>query len=228
MIPCGLVLHRRMGTAVLVYGLLAASAAIWALLAGRNPLWLPTRDAWLGEWVPSVAARTVLSLMLGVTVALLAVRGTRVLVQRTAWAKRLHVELRAMVGPLTGAAIAFFALTSGVVEELFFRGAMQPAFGVVLTSLLFGAVHVGPTRAFLPWTLWAAVMGAVFGALYAMTGSLLGPVAAHVLINYENMHYLVAYDPHPVARERRITPEAPTLVGAPVRTGGRPTPSRER
>ncbi len=217
-----------MGTAVLVYGLLAASGTLWALLAGRSPLWLASEDAWLGAWLPSTLARTVLSLLLGVTVALIAVRGTRVLVQRTAWAKSLHIELRGMVGPLSGAAIAFFALTSGVVEELFFRGAMQPAFGLLLTSLVFGAVHVGPTRAFLPWTLWAAIMGAVFGLLYALTGSLLGPIAAHVLINYENMHYLVSYDPVTVARERRITPEAPTLVGAPVRTGGRPTPTRER
>lgn len=217
-----------MGTAVLVYGLLAASGTLWALLAGRSPLWMRGEDAWLGAWLPSTLARTVLSLLLGVTVALIAVRGTRVLVQRTAWAKRLHIELRGMVGPLSGAAIAFFAMTSGVVEELFFRGAMQPAFGLLLTSLVFGAVHVGPTRAFLPWTLWAAIMGAVFGLLYALTGSLLGPIAAHVLINYENMHYLVSYDPVTVARERRITPEAPTLVGAPVRTGGRPTPTRER
>ena len=217
-----------MGTAVLVYGLLAASGTLWALLAGRSPLWLGSEEAWLGAWLPSALARTVLSLLLGVSVALMAVRGTRVLVQRTAWAKHLHIELRGMVGPLSGAAIAFFALTSGVVEELFFRGAMQPAFGLVLTSLVFGAVHVGPTRAFLPWTLWAAIMGGVFGLLYALTGSLLGPIAAHVLINYENMHYLVSYDPVTVARERRITPEAPTLVGAPVRTGGRPTPNRER
>ena len=42
------------------------------------------------------------------------------------------------------------------------------------------------------------------------------------------MRYLVAYDPNTVAREQRITPEAPTLVGAPVRTSGRPTPNRER
>lgn len=217
-----------MGTAVLVYGLLAASGVLWAILAGRSPLWLGAEDAWLGGWLPSALARTGLSLVLGLGVALLAVRGTRILVQRTAWAKRLHIELRGMVGPLTGAAIAFFALTSGVVEELFFRGAMQPAFGVALTSLVFGAVHVGPTRAFLPWTAWAAVMGAIFGLLYALTGSLVGPIAAHVLINYENMHYLVAYDPVTVARERRITPEAPTLVGAPVRTSGRPTPNRER
>jgi hypothetical protein len=76
-----------MGTAVLVYGLLAASGTLWALLAGRSPLWLETEEAWLGTWLPSPLVRSVLSLLLGVSVALMAVRGTRVLVQRTAWAK---------------------------------------------------------------------------------------------------------------------------------------------
>ena len=33
-----------MGTAVLVYGLLAASGILWALLAGRSPLWLRAED----------------------------------------------------------------------------------------------------------------------------------------------------------------------------------------
>jgi hypothetical protein len=218
-----------MGTAVLVYGLLAASGTLWALLAGRSPLWLRGRGRLAGRLAPEHAGPHR-------PVALAGrdrgphggARDARVGATHRLGEERLHIELRGMVGPLSGAAIAFFALTSGVVEELFFRGAMQPAFGLLLTSLVFGAVHVGPTRAFLPWTLWAAIMGAVFGLLYALTGSLLGPIAAHVLINYENMHYLVSYDPVTVARERRITPEAPTLVGAPVRTGGRPTPTRER
>jgi membrane protease YdiL (CAAX protease family) len=154
-----------------------------------------------------------------------AIRTTKVLVRRTRWAERLHIELRGLVGPLSGARIAFFAVTSGVSEELFFRGAMQPLVGLWLAALVFGAVHIGPNKAFLPWTLWAALMGLLFGVLFQATGSLVGPVVAHVLINYENLHYLVSYDPVTIARERRITPEAPTLVGARVRTSGRSTPA---
>ena len=66
-------------------------------------------------------------------------------------------------------------------------------------------------------------MGLIFGGLYLLTGSLLGPVVAHAFINYENMHFLVSFDPVTGPRERRHTPEAPGLVGARVRSSGRAT-----
>ena len=217
-----------MGAAVVVYGLLTAAALLLTGLRGRSPLSLPTDEAWLAGAIPALTMRTALSLAIGLGLGACAVRATKLLVTRTRWAMRLHVELRAMVGPLSGARIAFFAVTSGVTEEIFFRGALQPLAGVWLTSALFGAVHVGPNRTFLPWTLWAAFMGLLFGLSYQLTGSLLGPVVAHIVVNYANLHYLVSYDPVTVARERRITPEAPTLVGARVRTSGRSTPAEPR
>ncbi|MCB9627243.1 MAG: CPBP family intramembrane metalloprotease [Sandaracinaceae bacterium] len=213
-----------MGAAVVVYSLLAAVALAWTLLRRQSPLSLSADAAWLSGALP-LPTRVAVSAVLGLALGLVAVRGTKELVRRTRWAERLHIELRARVGPLTGARIAFFALMSGVSEELFFRGALQPLVGIWLTSLVFGAVHIGPTRAFVPWTLWAAVMGLLFGTVYQATGSLAGPVLAHVLINYENLHYLVSYDPVTVARERRITPESPSLVGPRVRTSGRSTPA---
>jgi hypothetical protein len=214
-----------MGAAVVVYGLLATAALLWTLLRGDSPMSLSTDAAWLGAAVPDASVRALISSALGLTLGLAAIRATKELVRRARWAERLHIELRSLVGPLSGARIAFFALTSGLSEELFFRGAMQPVLGLWLASLVFGAVHIGPTKAFLPWTLWAALMGLLFGVLFAATGSLAGPVIAHVLINYENLHYLVSYDPVTIARERRVTPEAPTLVGARVRTSGRSTPA---
>lgn len=38
-------------------------------------------------------------------------------------------------------AVFLLGLTAGVAEELIFRGAMLPRFGILLTSLLFAAVH---------------------------------------------------------------------------------------
>ncbi len=53
------------------------------------------------------------------------------------------------------------AVAAGVGEELLFRGALQPAFGLVLTSALFAAVHVnfGYTPAFLFIFVLAIVLG---------------------------------------------------------------------
>ena len=72
---------------------------------------------------------------------------------------------------------------SGVGEEAFFRGALQPVLGLVATSILFGALHVGPDRRYLAWTLWAVGAGFLFGFLYEWTGGLLAPMTAHVLHN---------------------------------------------
>ena len=214
-------LARRVGVAVVVYGLLATSAVLWSALGGRSPVAQSPETTLLGDLVPSPFARAFISIALGVAIAVGTVALTRTLVARTRWAHRLHVELRAIIGPLDARHIAFFAVSSGIAEELFFRGALQPAVGLTLASLVFGAVHIGPSRAFIPWTLWATAAGFVFGILYDVTGSLAGPIVAHVLVNYENMHFLVAVDPAPV-RERKYTPDAPGLVGAPTRSAGRP------
>jgi membrane protease YdiL (CAAX protease family) len=79
--------------------------------------------------------------------------------------------------------LVLVSVFSGVGEETFFRGALQPELGIVFTSLLFGALHFFPDRGFLVWMLWAVGAGFLFGFLYEWTGGLLAPVAAHVLHN---------------------------------------------
>jgi membrane protease YdiL (CAAX protease family) len=64
-------------------------------------------------------------------------------------------------------------------EETFFCGAIQQEFGLVVASLVFGLVHVGPDRRYLVWTVWAVLAGFMFGALYEVTGGLLAPILAH-------------------------------------------------
>lgn len=210
---------RRIRLAVVFYGLLALAAVSWGIFRGRPNLYHHP-EAWLPLGFPK---STLLALALGLGVALAVVAGTRVLVRRTRWARNLHVEFRALLGPLSSMEIAVFALASGVAEEVFFRGALQPDLGLVITSVIFGLVHFLPRM--WPWTLWALVMGFVFGALYALTGELLAPVLAHVLINYENLHFINAYDPSPPAssedRARRREPSEPDLVSGRLRSGGR-------
>jgi membrane protease YdiL (CAAX protease family) len=56
---------------------------------------------------------------------------------------------------------------------------VQQEFGLVVASLVFGLVHVGPDRRYLVWTAWAVLAGFLFGALYEVTGGLLAPILAH-------------------------------------------------
>lgn len=210
---------RRIRLAVVVYGLLSLAAVLWGIMAGRVDLYHHP-EPWV-EW--SFPRGTLVSIVLGVGVALAVIGATRVLVRRTEWARRMHLEFRSILGPLRPSEIAVFALASGIAEELFFRGAMQPGLGLVVSSVAFGLVHFLPRM--WPWTVWAVVMGFVFGALYALTGELLAPVVAHVVINYENLHFIEAYDPMPPAgaqdRSRRREPSEPDLVSTRLRQGGR-------
>jgi len=204
------VTRRRIRLALVVYGALALLALVWGWLRGDANLYHHPAPWWdLG-----FPAATLVSLGAGLAVAAAVIVATRVLVRRARWARDLHTGFRELLGPLSGAEIAVFALTSGIAEEMFFRGAMQPALGLWATSVIFGLMHVGPIRKFWAWTLWAAVMGLVFGAIHEATGDLLGPVVAHILINYENLHFIERYDPHPREGGDRRTPSEPRLVSS--------------
>ena len=77
--------------------------------------------------------------------------------------------------------------------ELWHPSSARQMLGLWLTSLIFGAVHVGPKRVFLAWSLWAFVMGVLLGAIFELTGVLWGSVLAHVWINQRNMRFIHRY-----------------------------------
>jgi membrane protease YdiL (CAAX protease family) len=136
------------------------------------------------------------SLGLGLGLATLVLASTGVLMRR----RMLHwfaVEVRTILGPVDRRTALALGLLSGVGEEVFFRGAMQPAAGLVVTSLVFGLMHVGPDRRYLVWTAFAVVMGFLLGAIQVVTGSLFGPLVAHVLINVVNLRRIGRIEPPP-------------------------------
>lgn len=81
------------------------------------------------------------------------------------------------------------ALMSGIAEEAFFRGVMQPAWGLGLTCLVFGALHTG-NRRLLVMGPWAALAGLVLGWLYVASGTLWCPMLCHAANNLASMLYL--------------------------------------
>lgn len=172
-----------------VYLPLTLIALVWAWLGDDRLAW-ELDAAWM---TGPYAARLLVSLTLGLALGVVVVAITRRLVARMKWARELHRELGAIVGELSPREITWVALLSGFAEELFFRGAMQPVLGLWLTSLIFGAVHVGPKRVFVVWSLWAFVMGVLLGAIFELTGVLWGAVLAHVWINQRNMRFIKGY-----------------------------------
>lgn len=168
---------------VLFYGAMGIAAVLWRVGGYGESIWRPTAaEPALGPWA---------ALLWGAAVGLVVVAGSWLFTERSAAGARLA---RAMAEPLRGLSVPdalLLAAASGFAEELFFRGALQPRVGLVVASVLFGALHFAPRRELWPWTLFAVVMGFVLGGLYERTGSLLAPVAAHTVVNGINLPLLV-------------------------------------
>jgi membrane protease YdiL (CAAX protease family) len=128
---------------------------------------------------------------IGFGIGLAVVAATRLATKHFEWARELHSSFRDLLGPLSGKEILILALASSIGEELLFRGALQPWFGVWIQGGVFALLHIGPGRRFIPWTISALVLGVGFGWLAAWTGNLGGPIAAHFAINFLNLRYIV-------------------------------------
>jgi membrane protease YdiL (CAAX protease family) len=78
---------------------------------------------------------------------------------------------------------------------LLFRGLFQPWIGLWPQAILFGLLHQLPGPSRWIWVSWAFLVGLALGALFELTGSLLGPLAAHALVNGVNLSFLKNHDP---------------------------------
>lgn len=102
-------------------------------------------------------------------------------------ARKLETELAELLGPLRNSEVVGLALLSGFAEELFFRGAMQGAWGWFPATVLFALLHAGPGTSFRIWTMFAAIAGLTLAGLMIWRGNLLAPVVSHVLVNGINL-----------------------------------------
>lgn len=105
-------------------------------------------------------------------------------------ARRLETELGELLGRLRTSEVLGLALLSGFAEELFFRGAVQGAWGWFPATVLFALLHAGPGSTFRVWTAFAAIAGLTLAALMIWRGNLLAPTVAHALVNGINLDRL--------------------------------------
>lgn len=181
------------GLAIAFYGIMVAVA--WIL----GVVWLDLdllvwHEGW---WDTSLWLDAVLGVGLGIATVV----GSRILEHTTEWARVLSEEFHKILGNLSPPQVLVFAVTSGIAEEVFFRGFLQQALsdvlftnhwiGLVVASVVFGLIHIGPDRKkFLPWTIMAVVLGFLFGLLYMYTGNIVGPVVGHFTINFFNLLHI--------------------------------------
>lgn len=94
---------------------------------------------------------------------------------------------------LTPWRIAILAVAAGISEELLFRGLLQNwiagfapvAAAIVLSNMVFGLLHMRT----LLYAVIAGLVGVYLGVLYAATGNLLAPIAAHALYDAVALEY---------------------------------------
>jgi membrane protease YdiL (CAAX protease family) len=155
--------------ALLGLGMIAA-AWVWAgLVLGHD----------LGDWFPAGqwAADMLWGGLIGAVFALAAWR----LLDDVPSLKRVEESfyLTLDMPALRFGHAALFGLLAGVPEEILFRGALQPAVGVVIASLVFGGLHALN----LAYFVYATGAGLLLGGLAIWREGLWAPIAAHTMID---------------------------------------------
>ena len=103
----------------------------------------------------------------------------------------IHRFLRPHLGGLSMIEIILLSLFSAMGEEFFFRGFLQTSIGWIGASLIFGLIHLGPTKEFFPWTLFALSVGLLLGYIKETSLSLTAPILIHFLVNWGNITFIV-------------------------------------
>lgn len=167
---------------LVVYGIVAVVALSVLAYLRESPFAHPA------PWVSLPEGRgTALSLVLGLVFAAVVVASTGVLLARFDWAKSVVHELGPFAVGLTGRQLVALLGVAGLAEELVFRALFTPTLGVFVSSALFGLVHQMGGKGRWYWMVWAFAVGLGLSSLYALTGSLLGPLLAHAVINGVNV-----------------------------------------
>lgn len=150
--------------------LMLIGGIVWAALAGQNlpDAWFP-RDCWARDMLIGAGV--------GVVFTGLAARVFSS-VPSLRRVERLIVTALDMHAMRPHHAL-IFGLLAGIPEEILFRGAMQPAWGLWLTAVTFGSLHAMSVAYFL----YATLAGVMLGALALWRDGLWAPITAHTLID---------------------------------------------
>jgi membrane protease YdiL (CAAX protease family) len=175
-------------TVATFYGAVVLVGFFWhGVGQDSNDIWRvdPEQDLATLLWTPAV----------GIVAGVLTVQGFRALQGRMAWLVELHREFSSIFGRPTNRELLLLAGASALGEEILFRGAMLDAWGLWISSLVFALLHIPPRASLWPWTVSAFIMGLGFGLMTMLTGNLGAAVAAHFVINLQNLVYITRNRP---------------------------------
>ena len=171
-----------MRMALRFYGIMAVAACVLSwLVQGRLPFYIGEPPS-----IASVIRWAVVGALTGLSVVII----SHLVRDAFSWAKTLFDWFSELLGRISWGQAFMLALTSGIGEELLFRGALQPILGLIPASILFGLAHWPMKRDLIPWTLSATLIGLAFGWAFERSGHVTGPIIAHFVINLLNLRAL--------------------------------------
>ncbi len=104
------------------------------------------------------------------------------------YAEELTGSLAKEFARATPAQIVLGGLTAALGEEIFFRGFIQCAWGILAGTALFGLAHWGK-KDIRVVSLWSFAQGFLLGLLFWGSGRLLVPMIAHGLFDISGFAY---------------------------------------
>ena len=122
----------------------------------------------------------------------LLVQGGYALVKGRAFASELTASLARVYANSGPTQILFGGITAACGEELFFRGFLQQALGIVPASLLFMVAHFGK-KDIRVVSLWSIFQALYIGLFFFWSKNLLVPMIAHGLFDLGGMVYFRAF-----------------------------------
>ncbi len=171
---------KFLGIATLFYALLGAAGMLWAFFAREEQLLRISFDRdYLGYEILLLSAALIVHTLFDVI-------GPKKVPAIARFWNTMHTTL----GPLQISSIVLLALVSAYGEELFFRGALQPAIGYIGATLLFALSHFPPQKNMIIWPFYALVMGAALGLLRILGGDIYSAVLLHFLANATSLYLL--------------------------------------
>lgn len=172
----------------LLHLMLALGVLLWLGLGGRSdprdegPMVPPVRNR-LGLATRHPGREVGIGLAAGVAawvMVIVAVLGLAVLIQLLGAEDLLPQTPPAVISWIVGLPMAVrlaLSLSAGVVEEVFFRGFLQPRIGLALSSLLFVVAHMSYGQPLM--LLGVALLSVYFGLLVVWRRNLWAAMAAH-------------------------------------------------
>lgn len=164
--------------------------AFYAVFLAVSFIWSYTQNGRHFFFVYLGGANLLASAIWGVIGASIVIALSAGLTSLFSWAARLERQFAKHLTPLNVSEILIIALISGFAEEVFFRGTMQPAWGLTATTLLFSLAHFIPSRNWIAWFFLTIPIGFFLGILFLYTQNLWGCCLAHALINGVNLSLL--------------------------------------